>query len=83
MGGKYVGPQSDPRKSMVLGKSWLLNPVNANNPLPIYVENIENSKRKTRVAKCHRAYQIFNDLLFYHAAKEWLATMERNPNKAP
>jgi hypothetical protein len=81
--GNTLEPKLSKEKSMALGKSWLLNPKNANNPLPIYVENIENSKRKTRVAKCHRAYQIFNDLLFYHAAKEWLATMERNPEKAP
>ena len=81
--GNTLEPNLSKQKSMALGKSWLLNPENANNPLPIYVENIENSKRKTRVAKCHRAYQIFNDLLFYHAAKEWLATMERNPDKAP
>jgi hypothetical protein len=81
--GNTLEPNLSKEKSMALGKSWLLNPENANNPLPIYVENIENSKRKTRVAKCHRAYQIFNDLLFYHAAKEWLATMERNPDKAP
>ena len=81
--GNSLEPKLSKEKSMALGKSWLLNPENANNPLPIYVENIENSKRKTRVAKCHRAYQIFNDLLFYHAAKEWLATMERNPDKAP
>jgi len=70
-------------KATSLGKSWLVNPTNANNPLAIYAEHIENSKRKTRIAKCHRAYQIFNDLLFYHAAKEWLATMERNPGKSP
>jgi hypothetical protein len=81
--GNTLEPKLSKEKSMALGKSWLLNPENASNPLPIYVENIENSKRKTRVAKCHQAYQIFNDLLCYHAAKEWLATMERNPDKAP
>jgi hypothetical protein len=81
--GNTLEPNQTREKSMVLGKSWLLNPANANNPLAIYAENIENSKRKTRVAKCHRAYQIFNDLLFYHAAKEWLASIERNPNKTP
>jgi hypothetical protein len=81
--GNTLEPNFSKEKSMALGKSWLLNPENASNPLPIYVENIENSKRKTRVAKCHQAYQIFNDLLCYHAAKEWLATMERNPDKAP
>ena len=80
--GNTLEPNLSKEKAMDLGKSWLLNPENANNPLAIYAENIENSKRKTRVAKCHRAYQIFNDLLFYHAAKEWLATMERNPEKA-
>jgi hypothetical protein len=81
--GNTLEPKLSKEKSTALGKSWLLNPENASNPLPIYVENIENSKRKTRVAKCHQAYQIFNDLLIYHAAKEWLATMERNPDKAP
>jgi hypothetical protein len=81
--GNTLEPKLSKEKSMALGKSWLLNPENASNPMPIYVENIENSKRKTRVAKCHQAYQIFNDLLVYHAAKEWLATMERNPDKAP
>ena len=80
--GNTLEPNLSKEKAMDLGKSWLLNPENANNPLAIYAENIENSKRKTRVAKCHQAYQIFNDLLIYHAAKEWLATMERNPEKA-
>ena len=80
--GNTLEPNLSKEKVMDLGKSWLLNPENANNPLAIYAENIENSKRKTRVAKCHQAYQIFNDLLIYHAAKEWLATMERNPEKA-
>jgi len=81
--GESLDPNSNKEKSQALGKSWLLNPENAHNPLAIYAKNIENSKRKTRVAKCHRAYQIFNDLLFYHAAKEWLATIERNPDKTP
>ena len=80
--GNTLEPNLSKEKAMDLGKSWLLNPENVNNPLAIYAENIENSKRKTRVAKCHQAYQIFNDLMIYHAAKEWLATMERNPEKA-
>jgi hypothetical protein len=81
--GITLEPNLSKEKTMALGKSWLLKPENAHNPLAIYAENIENSKRKTRIAKCHRAYQIFNDLLYYHAAKEWLATMGRNPGKAP
>jgi hypothetical protein len=35
------------------------------------------------VAKIHRAYQIFGDLLQYHAAKEWVATCNRNPDQQP
>ncbi len=35
------------------------------------------------MAKIHRAYQIFGDLLQYHAAKEWVATCQRNPNQKP
>jgi hypothetical protein len=81
--GNTLEPNLNKEKTMALGKSWLLKTENAHNPLAIYAENIENSKRKTRIAKCHRAYQIFNDLLYYHAAKEWLATMGRNPDKAP
>ena len=44
--GNTLEPKLSKEKSMALGKSWLLNPENANNPLPIYAENIENSKRK-------------------------------------
>jgi hypothetical protein len=31
----------------------------------------------------YRAYQIFGDLLHYHAAKEWVATCDRNPSQKP
>ena len=64
-------------------KKWLENPENATNPLAIFAQGIENSKRPTRVAKVHKAYQIFRDLLYYHAAKEWLATAKRNPLAKP
>jgi Domain of unknown function (DUF4954) len=66
-----------------VGKTWLENPENATNPLAIFAQGIENSKRPTRVAKVHKAYQIFRDLLSYHAAKEWLATSKRNPLAKP
>jgi hypothetical protein len=65
------------------GKAWLQDPANASNPLAIYATGIENTKRRTRIAKAHKAYQIFHDLLNYHAAKEWLATSERHPDKSP
>jgi hypothetical protein len=65
------------------GKAWLQDPANATNPLGIFATGIENTKRRTRIAKAHRAYQIFHDLLNYHAAKEWLATSERHPTKSP
>ena len=65
------------------GKAWLQDPSNATNPLGIFATGIENTKRRTRIAKAHRAYQIFHDLLNYHAAKEWLATSERHPTKSP
>jgi hypothetical protein len=65
------------------GKAWLQDPANASNPLAIYATCIENTKRRTRIAKAHRAYQIFHDLLYYHASKEWLATSERHPTKSP
>jgi hypothetical protein len=65
------------------GKAWLNDPANATNPLDIFATGIENTKRRTRIAKAHKAYQIFHDLLYYHAAKEWLATSERHPSQSP
>lgn len=70
-------------KDSQAGKEWLENPTNAQNNLAVWATGIENSKRKTRVAKIHRAYEIFGDLLQYHAAKEWVATCQRNPNQKP
>ena len=70
-------------EARIAGKKWLENPENATNPLAIFAQGIENSKRPTRVAKVHKAYQIFRDLLYYHAAKEWLATAKRNPLAKP
>ncbi len=65
------------------GKAWLNDPANATNPLDIFATGIENTKRRTRIAKAHKAYKIFHDLLYYHAAKEWLATSERHPSQSP
>jgi hypothetical protein len=70
-------------KDATAGKAWLENPSNANENLAVWATGIENSKRKTRVAKIHRAYQIFGDLLQYHAAKEWVATSARNLDQKP
>ena len=70
-------------KDATAGKAWLENPLNANENLAVWATGIENSKRKTRVAKIHRAYQIFSDLLQYHAAKEWVATSARYPDQKP
>ncbi|MDT8887174.1 DUF4954 family protein [Aquirufa sp. LEPPI-3A] len=70
-------------KDAAAGKAWLENPANAQENLAVWATGIENSKRKTRVAKIHRAYQIFGDLLQYHAAKEWVATCQRNPDQKP
>ena len=66
-----------------LGARWLLDPNSSTSTTPIFAKGIENSKRKTRIAKAPQAYQIFKNLLAYHAAKEWLATAQRNPGKAP
>lgn len=65
------------------GKAWLNDPTNATNLVDIFATGIENTKRRTRIAKAHKAYQIFHDLLYYHAAKEWLATSERHPLQSP
>lgn len=71
------------RKDAAAGKAWLENPLNEHDDLAIWVTGIENTKRKTRIAKVFRAYQIFGDLLQYHAAKEWIATCDRNPSQKP
>lgn len=71
------------QKDAAAGKAWLENPANAHENLAVWATGIENTKRKTRVAKVHRAYQIFGDLLHYHAAKEWIATCDRNPAQKP
>jgi hypothetical protein len=55
-----------------LGKSWLENPKNEHVALDVWATGIENTKRKTRIAKSYRAYHIFKDLIYYHAAKERL-----------
>ncbi len=60
-----------------IGKKWLGNPANEQVPLDVWVSGIENSKRKTKIAKVYKAYHIYKDLLAFHAAKELLATMER------
>jgi hypothetical protein len=78
---QWVGDSLE--KDAVAGKAWLENPANAQENLAVWATGIENSKRKTRVAKIHRAYQIFGDLLQYHAAKEWVATCQRNPDQKP
>ncbi len=79
--------QDDPSLSAIetrrLGEEWLLHPESSTSTTPIFAKGIENSKRKTRIAKAPQAYQIFKNLLAYHAAKEWLATAQRNPDKAP
>lgn len=59
------------RKELVsLGKEWLENPLNEHTQLDVWATGIENTKRPTRIAKAHKAYQIFKDLIYYHAAKE-------------
>ncbi|RVU24857.1 DUF4954 family protein [Sandaracinomonas limnophila] len=65
------------------GQEWLNDPKNANENLELYVDGIENSKKKTKIAKVYKAYHAFKDILYYHAAKELLATMERNQSKDP
>ena len=78
---QWVGDALD--KDAAAGKAWLEDRSNAQNNLAIWATGIENSKRKTRVAKIHRAYQIFGELLQYHAAKEWVATCSRYPDQKP
>lgn len=65
------------------GKDWLNDPKNANENLELYVDGIENSKKKTKIAKVYKAYHTFKDILYYHAAKELLATMERHHSADP
>ena len=76
--GDTVAPEiSDLLQRKKTGKSWLMNPANENEPIEVWVSGIENSKRKAKVAKVFKAYHIYNDILYYHAAKELLATLER------
>ncbi|CAM4219535.1 DUF4954 family protein [Cytophagaceae bacterium 50C-KIRBA] len=75
---KWVG-DSLPEKTQNAGKKWLENPAHENISMDVWATGIENSKRKSKIAKSYRAYHIFKDLIYYHAFQEWLLTQERNP----
>jgi hypothetical protein len=82
---KWVGQTiatelSDENQQVEAGKKWLADYSNENVPIEIWVSGIENSKRKTKVAKVFKAYHIYKDILYYHAAKELLSTLERHKN---
>ncbi|MHA8065351.1 DUF4954 family protein [Aquirufa sp. ROCK2-A2] len=72
--GSSLNDSTEKSKSqlMELGKSWLENPANEYVALDVWASGIENTKRKTRIAKSYKAYHIFKDLIYYHAAKEWI-----------
>lgn len=72
-----------PEKTRAAGKIWLNNPANEHVALDVWVSGIENSKRKSKIAKTYRAYHIFKDLIYYHAFHEWVLAHERNPEKSP
>jgi hypothetical protein len=71
------GGQKTKDQRIDLGKSWLENPANEEVQLDVWATGIENTKRKTRIAKSYKAYHIFKDLIYYHAAKEWLKSTKK------
>lgn len=60
-----------------IGKEWLMDENNEKKAIEVWVDGLENGKRKTKVAKIYKAYHIFRDLCYFHAAKELFATMDR------
>lgn len=82
--GDTIAPKEmDDAKRKELGKKWLKDPQNELKPIEVWVSGIENSKRKTKVSKVFKAYQLFNNLIYFHAAKELVNAMERLENNSP
>ncbi len=73
----WVG-ESLPEKTQEAGKKWLENADNEHSTLDVWASGIENSKRKSKIAKSYKAYHIFKDLIYYHAFQEWVLAHERN-----
>ena len=48
--------------------------------LTIFVDNIENSKRKTRLIKCYDAYKMFNNMLFIYGIEALVALLSKQKN---
>lgn len=45
--------------------------------LSIFVDNIENSKRKTRLIKCYDAYKMFNNMLFIYGIEALIELLSK------
>lgn len=48
--------------------------------LTIFVDNIENSKRKTRLIKCHDAYKMFKNMLFIYGIEALVELLSKQKN---
>ena len=48
--------------------------------LTIFVDNIENSKRKTRLIKCYDAYKMFNNMLFIYGIEALVELLSKQKN---
>ena len=48
--------------------------------LSIFVDNIENSKRKTRLIKCYDAYKMFNNMLFIYGIEALIELLSKQKN---
>jgi hypothetical protein len=48
--------------------------------LTIFVENIENSKRKTRLIKCYDAYKMFQNMLFIYGIEALVELLSKQKN---
>jgi len=50
--------------------------------LTIFVDNIENSKRKTRLIKCYDAYKMFKNMLFIYGIEALVELLSKQKNNA-
>jgi hypothetical protein len=48
--------------------------------LTIFVDNIENSKRKTRLIKCYDAYKMFKNMLFIYGIEAFVEHLNKQKN---
>lgn len=59
-----------------LGRELLAQDAEAVNPLDILAEGVENSGRKVRVLKVHRAYHAYREMVVYYGVKTVMHYME-------